>query len=104
VSRCGRCEPVSSDRVFSDGHARSTQLPVLVESFVKAKEGHTKKAVNRASLHDEPDEIAYWLTRLVTERVAAVEILRQRVFGGSDGTCLTPGNEADGGSAHVGAF
>ena len=40
-----------------------------------------KEVVNRASLHDEPDEIAYWLARPVAERVGAVEVLRQRVFG-----------------------
>ena len=48
---------------------------------MEAEDEPMKKVVNRASLHDEPDEIAYWLTRPVAERVAAVEVLRQRVFG-----------------------
>ena len=37
--------------------------------------------VQRFPLHDEPDEIAYWLTRPVAGRIAAVEVLRQRVYG-----------------------
>ena len=39
-----------------------------------------KAVVNKAALHDELDEIAYWLTRPVAERIAAVEVLRQRVY------------------------
>ena len=40
-----------------------------------------KAVVNKTTLHDEPDEIAYWLTRPVAERIAAVEVLRQRAYG-----------------------
>ncbi|MFT3852827.1 MAG: hypothetical protein QM733_08835 [Ilumatobacteraceae bacterium] len=40
----------------------------------------------RRSLHDPDDELAYWLSRPVEERIAAVEVLRRRVFGISDDT------------------
>ena len=45
------------------------------------RERLTLPIVQRFPLHDEPDEIAYWLTRPVAERIAAVEVLRQRVYG-----------------------
>ena len=45
-----------------------------------------KAVVSKTALHDEPDEIAYWLTRPVAERIAAVEVLRQRVYGYDDDT------------------
>lgn len=44
------------------------------------------KVVNKTSLHEQQDDIAYWLSVSPAERIAAVEILRQRVFGGADGT------------------
>lgn len=43
-------------------------------------------SVNKIALHEQQDEIAYWLSVSPTERIAAVEVLRQRVFGGADGT------------------
>lgn len=36
-------------------------------------------------LHDRDNDADYWLTRPITERVAAIEILRQRMWGGPDG-------------------
>ena len=36
---------------------------------------------NRSTLHDQPDDVSYWLTRPIVERIAAVEVMRRRVFG-----------------------
>jgi hypothetical protein len=42
-----------------------------------------KLAVSKTTLHDSEDEILYWMTRPPEERVAAVEMLRQRLYGGN---------------------
>jgi len=44
------------------------------------------RVVTKLSLSDEQDDVAYWLSLSVAQRISAVEILRQRVFGGVDGT------------------
>ena len=44
------------------------------------------RVATKSTLHEQVDEIQYWLGVSMTERVAAVEILRQRVFGGVHGT------------------
>jgi hypothetical protein len=40
------------------------------------------RVATKSTLHEQPDDLAYWLGVPMSERVAAVEILRQRVFGG----------------------
>jgi hypothetical protein len=42
-------------------------------------------AVTRKSLDEADDDVAYWLTRSPTERIAAVESLRRMAFGIDDG-------------------
>jgi len=44
------------------------------------------RVATKSSLLDEQDDVAYWLSLSGSQRIAAVEILRQRVFGGVDGT------------------
>ena len=43
--------------------------------------GMDKTAFSVASLHDDPDEKAYWLTKTPHERLQAVELMRQVVYG-----------------------
>ncbi len=43
--------------------------------------GIDKTAFSVASLHDEPDEKAYWLSKTPHERLQAVELMRQVVYG-----------------------
>lgn len=40
-----------------------------------------KTAFSVLSLHDEPDEKEYWLTKTPQERLAALELMRQIMFG-----------------------
>lgn len=40
-----------------------------------------KTAFSVVSLHDEPDEKAYWLSKTPQERLAALELMRQIMFG-----------------------
>ena len=42
--------------------------------------------VEKSALGDEIDEVAYWRSVSQVDRVAAVEILRQRLNGGSNAT------------------
>jgi hypothetical protein len=42
--------------------------------------------VNRVDLRERDTELRYWLSRDPAERIAAVEIIRQRIFGGADET------------------
>jgi hypothetical protein len=46
------------------------------------------RVVAKSAVGDEPDEIAYWMTVPVADRIAAVEVLRRRVFGGTDAARL----------------
>ncbi|MCX6535761.1 MAG: hypothetical protein NT119_04300 [Actinobacteria bacterium] len=48
--------------------------------------GQMALVVNRVKLHEGDSELEYWLSREPAERIAAVEIIRQRVFGGADET------------------
>ena len=50
------------------------------------RNGQMALVVNRSSLHEGDSELQYWLSRDPAERIAAVEIIRQRVFGGTDET------------------
>jgi hypothetical protein len=43
-----------------------------------------ERVVSRSSLTDQQDEIEFWLKVPMTERIEAVEVLRQRLFGGTD--------------------
>lgn len=43
--------------------------------------GMDKTAFSVASLHDDPDEKAYWLSKTPHERLQAVELMRQVVYG-----------------------
>ncbi|MEM7111241.1 MAG: hypothetical protein AAF614_02325 [Chloroflexota bacterium] len=40
-----------------------------------------KTAFSAASLHDESDEVAYWQTKTVAERLQAIELMRQVLYG-----------------------
>jgi predicted Fe-S protein YdhL (DUF1289 family) len=42
--------------------------------------------VTKSDLHNQQDELSYWLSVSPKERIAAMKILRQRMFGGGDGT------------------
>ncbi len=48
------------------------------------RNGQMALVVNRVKLHEVDSELEYWLSRDPAERIAAVEIIRQRVFGGTD--------------------
>lgn len=50
------------------------------------RNGQMALVVNRVALREKDSELHYWLSRDPSERVAAVEIIRQRVFGGSHET------------------
>lgn len=50
------------------------------------RNGQMVLVVNRVKLHEGDSELRYWLSRDPAERIAAVEIIRQRVFGGTDET------------------
>ena len=50
------------------------------------RNGQMALVVNRVKLHEGDSELQYWLNRDPAERIAAVEIIRQRVFGGADET------------------
>ncbi len=43
----------------------------------------TRTSIDRTETID--DDLDFWLSRPVAERIAAVEILRRRVFGGDSG-------------------
>ncbi len=40
-----------------------------------------KTAFSVASLHDEPDDVAYWRSKTPQERLQAVELMRQVIYG-----------------------
>ena len=40
-----------------------------------------KTAFSVASLHDEPDDKAFWLSKTPYERLEAVELMRQVIYG-----------------------
>ena len=48
--------------------------------------GKMALVVNRLDLHEDDVDLSYWMGIEPSERVAAVEVLRQRVFGGTDET------------------
>ena len=50
------------------------------------RNGQMALVVNRINLHEGDSELQYWLSRDPSERLAAVEIIRQRIFGGADET------------------
>lgn len=50
------------------------------------RNGQMALVVNRVKLQEGDSELEYWLSRDPAERIAAVEIIRQRVFGGTDET------------------
>ena len=50
------------------------------------RNGQMALVVNRVKLHEGDSELQYWLSRDPSERIAAVEVIRQRVFGGADET------------------
>lgn len=43
------------------------------------------KVVTKSAVRDQIDEVAYWAGVSLEERVAAVEVLRRRMYGGNDG-------------------
>jgi len=50
------------------------------------RNGQMALVVNRVNLRKGDSELQYWLSRDPAERIAAVEIIRQRIFGGTDET------------------
>jgi hypothetical protein len=40
-----------------------------------------KNKITIASIHDETDEIAYWLSKTPQERFEAIEVMRQIIYG-----------------------
>jgi len=48
------------------------------------RNGQMALVVNRVRLHEGDSDLQYWLSRDPAERIAAVEIIRQRIFGGTD--------------------
>ena len=50
------------------------------------RNGQMVLVVNRVALREKDSELQYWLSRDPAERIAAVEIIRQRIFGGTDET------------------
>ena len=50
------------------------------------RNGQMALVVNRVKLQEDDSELQYWLSRDPAERIAAVEIIRQRIFGGADET------------------
>lgn len=46
------------------------------------------KVIAKSAVGDEPDELRYWATVPMVDRIAAVEVLRRRVFGGTDAARL----------------
>ena len=50
------------------------------------RNGQMELVVKRVHLYKDYSGLQYWLSRDPAERIAAVEIIRQRVFGGTDET------------------
>jgi hypothetical protein len=48
------------------------------------RDGQMALVVNRVKLHEGDSDLEYWLSRDPAERIAAVEIIRRRIFGGTD--------------------
>lgn len=42
--------------------------------------------VSKTSVKGQQDDVEYWMNLSMAERISAVEVLRQRVFGGRNGT------------------
>jgi hypothetical protein len=40
-----------------------------------------KKTITISSIHEESDEIAYWLSKIPQERMEAIEVMRQIIYG-----------------------
>ena len=53
-------------------------------SLVLRRNGQMALVVNRVDLHENGSDLRYWLSRDPAERIAAVEVIRQRICGGSD--------------------
>lgn len=53
---------------------------------VRAPGSHMVRVVEKSTVKNQVDDLAYWLGRPIAERIGAVEILRRRVYGGTDGT------------------
>ena len=50
------------------------------------RNGQMELVVKRVHLYKDDSGLQYWFSRDPAERIAAVEIIRQRVFGGTDET------------------
>ncbi len=53
---------------------------------MRGPESNMARVVMKSSVSCQADEVQYWLSVPMPERVAAVEVLRQRMFGGQNGT------------------
>ena len=53
---------------------------------MRNSESKMARVVVKSTVHDQPDDSEFWNSKSMTERVAAVEILRQRWIGVNDGT------------------
>jgi len=40
-----------------------------------------KKTITISSIHDESDEVAYWYSKTPQERMEAIEVMRQIIYG-----------------------
>ena len=53
---------------------------------MRGPESNMARVVKKSTVQGQADDVQYWLSVPMSERVAAVEVLRQRMFGGQDGT------------------
>ncbi|MEN9823836.1 MAG: hypothetical protein RLZ04_2262 [Actinomycetota bacterium] len=44
-----------------------------------------ERVVTKSAVRDQVDEVVFWADVSLEERVAAVEVLRRRMYGGNDG-------------------
>jgi len=52
---------------------------------MRNSESNMARVVAKTTVKDQIDDMQYWLTVPMSERVAAVEVLRQRMYGGENG-------------------
>ena len=68
--------------VFRDVYRLTLRVHQLTQSFSR----EFKFTLGQDMLYKDDSGLQYWLSRDPAERIAAVEIIRQRVFGGTDET------------------
>ncbi|MEN9801538.1 MAG: hypothetical protein RLZ37_663 [Actinomycetota bacterium] len=63
---------------YLDGRISVVQSPSSSSSSMS-------RVVTKSTVRDQVDEVVYWAGVSFEERVAAVEVLRRRMYGGNDG-------------------